>query len=33
MPASSAKTRAELGWQPTEIGLIADISAPGYFEA
>jgi len=31
MPASSAKTRSELGWKPTEIGLIADISAPGYF--
>ena len=31
MPASSAKTQAELGWKPVEIGLIADISAPGYF--
>jgi len=31
MPASSAKTQAELGWKPTEIGLIADISAPDYF--
>jgi nucleoside-diphosphate-sugar epimerase len=32
MPASSAKTQAELGWKPTEIGLIADISAPDYFK-
>jgi nucleoside-diphosphate-sugar epimerase len=31
MPASSAKTQAELGWKPKEIGLIADISQPGYF--
>ena len=31
MPASSAKTRAELGWKPKEIGLMADISQPGYF--
>jgi nucleoside-diphosphate-sugar epimerase len=31
MPASSAKTQAALGWEPTEIGLIADISKPGYF--
>jgi nucleoside-diphosphate-sugar epimerase len=33
MPASSAKTQAELGWKPREIGLIADISQPGYFPA
>lgn len=32
MPASSAKTQAELGWKPTQIGLIADISTPGYFK-
>jgi len=32
MPASSAKTQAELGWMPTEIGLIADIGKPGYFK-
>jgi nucleoside-diphosphate-sugar epimerase len=32
VPASSAKTRAELGWKPTEIGLIADISQPDYFK-
>ena len=31
MPASSAKTQAELGWKPKEIGLIADIGQPGYF--
>jgi nucleoside-diphosphate-sugar epimerase len=31
MPASSAKTQAELGWTPTEIGLLADIGQPGYF--
>jgi nucleoside-diphosphate-sugar epimerase len=32
MPASSAKTQAELGWKPTGIGLIADIGQPGYFQ-
>jgi nucleoside-diphosphate-sugar epimerase len=31
MPASSAKTQAELGWKPTGIGLIADIGQPNYF--
>lgn len=31
IPASSAKTRAELGWTPREIGLIEDISRPGYW--
>ena len=31
MPASSAKTQAELGWKPTQIGLIDDISQPAYF--
>ena len=31
MPASSAETQAALGWKPKEIGLIADISQPGYF--
>jgi nucleoside-diphosphate-sugar epimerase len=31
MPASSAKTQVELGWTPKEIGLIADISRPGYW--
>jgi hypothetical protein len=29
--ASSALTRQWLGWKPTQIGLIADISRPGYF--
>jgi nucleoside-diphosphate-sugar epimerase len=29
--ASSALTQQWLGWKPTEIGLIADISRPGYF--
>jgi hypothetical protein len=24
-------TRQWLGWKPTEIGMIADISRPGYF--
>ncbi|MBS0279246.1 MAG: SDR family oxidoreductase [Proteobacteria bacterium] len=33
IPASSAKTRAELGWTPKEIGLIEDISRPGYWPA
>jgi len=31
--ASSALTRQWLGWKPTQIGLIADISRPGYFES
>jgi nucleoside-diphosphate-sugar epimerase len=29
--ASSALTQAWLGWKPTEIGLIADVSRPDYF--
>ena len=33
IPASSAKTQAELGWKPTEIGLIADIGQPDYFKS
>ncbi len=32
MPASSALTQKWLGWKPTQIGLIADIGKPGYFE-
>ena len=32
VPASSAKTQAQLGWKPTEIGLIADIGQPDYFK-
>jgi nucleoside-diphosphate-sugar epimerase len=30
-PASSALTQAWLGWEPHEIGMIADIGRPGYF--
>lgn len=29
--ASSALTQQRLGWKPTQIGMIADISRPGYF--
>jgi nucleoside-diphosphate-sugar epimerase len=32
IPASSAKTRAELGWTLKEIGLMEDISKPGYWQ-
>ncbi|ARQ03097.1 SDR family oxidoreductase [Pseudorhodoplanes sinuspersici] len=31
VPASSAKTRELLGWQPRQRGLIEDIDQPGYF--
>jgi len=31
-PASSERTRKLLGWQPTQIGLIADLDAAQYFE-
>jgi nucleoside-diphosphate-sugar epimerase len=31
--ASSALTQQWLGWKPTQIGMIADISRPGYFDA
>jgi len=31
MPASSAKTQAELGWKPKEIGVLADLGQRGYF--
>ncbi|MFT3723464.1 MAG: SDR family oxidoreductase [Hyphomonadaceae bacterium] len=31
VPSSSALTQERLGWRPTNIGLIADISRPGYF--
>jgi nucleoside-diphosphate-sugar epimerase len=31
-PASSALTQKWLGWKPTQIGMIADISRPGYFD-
>ena len=30
--ASSALTQQRLGWKPTQIGMIADISRPGYFD-
>lgn len=32
-PASCAKTEQELGWRPTQQGLLADIDQPIYFEA
>ena len=31
-PASSARTREILGWEPKEVGIIADIGRPGYSE-
>jgi nucleoside-diphosphate-sugar epimerase len=31
-PAASGRTRAELGWEPTHPGLLADIDQPGYFK-
>ncbi len=31
-PTSSEITRKRLGWRPTQIGLIADIDSPAYFE-
>ena len=33
VPTSSERTRALLGWQPQQPGLIADIDRPAYFEA
>ena len=32
MSASSQRTREMLGWQPKQLGLIADLDAPHYFE-
>jgi nucleoside-diphosphate-sugar epimerase len=32
-PSSSDRTREQLGWQPTELGLLADLNGPGYFAA
>jgi len=33
VPVSSERTRVQLGWQPTQAGLIADVDRPGYFES
>jgi nucleoside-diphosphate-sugar epimerase len=33
VPSSSARTRALLGWEPQQPGLIADIDQPSYFQA
>ena len=33
VPASSERTQALLGWEPTEPGLIADLDRPAYFES
>lgn len=30
-PSSSQLTRQQLGWEPTEQGLLADLNGPGYF--
>jgi len=32
-PSSSARTRNELGWEPVEPGLLADLNGPRYFAA
>ena len=32
LPASSVLTREMLGWQPTNIGLIADLDQGHYFD-
>lgn len=32
-PSSSAQTREQLGWRPTQPGLIADLDHPRYFES
>jgi nucleoside-diphosphate-sugar epimerase len=32
-PASSERTREELGWQPKQPGLLADLDRPAYFES
>jgi len=32
-PSSSNLTRAQLGWEPTGPGLLADLNGPGYFAA
>jgi hypothetical protein len=33
MPASSARTRAVLGWEPTGPGLLSDLGQMRYFDA
>lgn len=33
IPASSAHTREALGWTPTEVGLLADLDQPYYFNS
>ncbi|MGA7762053.1 MAG: hypothetical protein WCA59_09915 [Candidatus Binataceae bacterium] len=33
VPASNERTRAQLGWEPKQPGIIADIDQPSYFEA
>jgi hypothetical protein len=33
LPASSARTRARLGWKPEQPGLIADLDHSAYFAA
>jgi hypothetical protein len=32
LAASGERTRALLGWEPKELGLIADIEQSGYFD-
>lgn len=32
IPTSSARTRARLGWEPRELGLLSDIDRPTYFD-
>ena len=31
-PVSSAVTREQLGWQPTDPGLLSDLDRPEYFQ-
>ncbi|MGQ9364785.1 SDR family oxidoreductase [Azospirillum sp. ST 5-10] len=33
LAAASERTRARLGWQPTQTGLLADVEETGYFDA